>query len=104
MPNDPRYVVYAGSDQEFVAKRRSDVRLQGLGTCLGQVAAHDHSDLRDFRTTKECGGLDQGAPDQERLSRRLRNLVPGKEGFCNASLDFLARMDISPTHVVLCIL
>ena len=56
--NDLRYVVYAGSDQELIAQRGSDVRLQGLGTCLGQVAAHDHSDLRHLRTTEECSRLD----------------------------------------------
>ena len=75
MVNDLRYVVYAGSDQEFVAQRRSDVRLQGLGACLDQAAADDHSDLRDLRTTEECGGLDQGASEQESLSRSLGNFA-----------------------------
>lgn len=96
MSNDLRYVVYAGSDQELVAQRGSDVRLQGLGACLDQAAAHDHFDLRDLRTTEECGGLDQGASEQERLSRSLGNFA--------ISLDILARTHISPIHVVLCTL
>ena len=47
MSKDLRDVVYAGSDQEFVAQRRPDVHVQRLGACLDQTAAHDNSDFRD---------------------------------------------------------
>jgi len=64
-----RGLVYAASDQELVAQRRSDVHIQGLGARLGQAAADHNSDLRNPRTTEECGRLDQGASGQESLSK-----------------------------------
>ena len=95
-----RDVVYAGSDQELVAQRRPDVHVQGLGACLDQAAAHNHSDLRYPRTTEECGRLDQGASSQEGLSQLVGSTDAGKEGFCNVGLGTLARMCIPPIHVV----
>ena len=73
-----RDLVYAASDQELVAKRRADVHIQGLGARLGQAAAYDHSDLRNPRTTEECGRLDEGASGQESLSKLVGILDAGE--------------------------
>lgn len=101
MSIDLRYVVYAASDQELVAQRRPYVRFQGLGTCLDEAAAHDRSDLRNFRTTEECSGLDQAAPEQGDVSRSPGNPIPGKEGLYDVHTCpwtfLLKRTSLQPT-------